>query len=247
MERAGARAPTEHDDGEGDEQPQRAREGARRVARCTEHDRADGTDRVAEPEHHPDERPDAGDVVLDVEGERHHECEHRPAREADRERPGVGTPGQEHEAGGADEERRRHRQEPRPAAADAVGEPGDEERGRDRDEVEDGDERPCSLHAPSSLDVRIGEPGVDAVVRGRHQREQRDEEPCPTATPGQPRRARQRPLMGGLVAREPEPRGRGHRWRARRRSSDARQPPSHPASGTASAAELAEPTWIPVV
>ena len=53
--------------GKADNEPERRREAACRVTEGAEDERADRTNRVSEPEHHPDKGADPGDIVLQVE------------------------------------------------------------------------------------------------------------------------------------------------------------------------------------
>ena len=75
-------------------EPEHRVEGARRVPDGAEEERRGGADRVAEPEHHRDERADALRGLLEVERERHHEREQPSLGDAgERARPRTRCPG----------------------------------------------------------------------------------------------------------------------------------------------------------
>ncbi len=69
----------------------------------------------------------------------------------------------------------------------AVGQPGDDERARDRGEVHAGDQQPGRAVAPAALPVGIGKPRDEAVVGRPHRREDRDEQPRRARAPRQAR------------------------------------------------------------
>ena len=90
-----------------DADPQHRVERAGHVADGAEHERREGGDGVAEPEHHRDERRDPPAALRQVERERHHEREHPALRDPGEQRPEVrgarkhdqrGRPEREHDS-----------------------------------------------------------------------------------------------------------------------------------------------------
>ena len=100
------------------------------------------------------------------------------------ERPGVRDPRERDEHDGAGDEAHAEAEQERAPPAGAVGEPRDDERGRDRRQVHHREQQPRAAVAPAALGVRVGEPGVEAVVRGRHRarRSRRGARRCRCAT-----------------------------------------------------------------
>ena len=92
-----------------------------------------------------------------------------------------------------------------------VGQPGDDERARDRGQVHRSEQQPGRAVAPAALAVGIGKPRVEPVVGRSHRAEDRDEQPG-RARP--PRQAREEPARAADVHLAPSlehrPRHRDH-------------------------------------
>ena len=146
----------------------------------------------------PTSAPTRRQVVLEVERQRHHQREHATLGDAGEQHPAVREARRGDKADSPGGEDDAHRDEPRPAATAAVGEPWHHEGHRDRRQVHHREQQPGGTLAPASLRIGIGEPGVQPVVGGPHQREDAHEQPGRAATEAAGSGSRPRRVCGAL-------------------------------------------------
>ena len=123
---------------------------------------------------------------------------------------------------------------------------GHDERGRDRGQVHHREQHAGLSGRPAALVVGVGEPGVETRSRRSPsaRRSRRAARRCDCATAAE---ARSRPAPHAAASRQVSTTQATSESSATHEIaiSAPRQPPSQPASGTASAAALVEPIWMP--